>query len=684
MHSVSTLWQEMIENPLVCKNEKVIIAGTEYGVSQLVGGTVSEECMDATFEIGTAVARELQVKLFPTASIPRMAKIERYVQLVLKDASGVVTSESEWVPKGTFYIDTRVKSPQGMYTLTAYDSMLKTDTRWWDSSSGTGDWPMPMASAVADIASKIGIEVDNRTVINATYTVDYPNDRTMREVLCDIAAAHGGVWVITDANKLRLITFATIDTNATSGYVNIGSKVGHFESSDAFEPITRVTLYWDDENAFTSPVNPDDASDTGREIVADCLCATQAMADNLLAQLKGFQYQPYTSNKAWLDPAYEIGDVVHIRNMWSYLTNVSSNISTGVMCSVSAPYEQEVDHEFPYVGTVSRNLKRKVALGQSYYGVSISRDKGIQIQKTNGETVQGEALFNSDVLSMKAMVDGAMKDCIYFDAVEGKYKISGDVLIEGAVQSDASITDALYAEQGDISQLTVDRLETSDKIKRYLSKDKSQMSFIRIEGLKLQFIIATLSVDENGNPKTEPLKNRYGLPLYWKKDISNAEIVNGYPYIDGERVYTTEEDTGFPVLVYSYSEAIVRQIVFQYDTITGFYFCNETFGQGSGVSETTGKTHNQGYMQKSDTSFFMKYRTSNGKEIGIQMNNDGYTDLYGLRRTTDLNFSEWDNGVFYERISGDSERYAYSVKFNAEGDPISITDADGNVCTVEL
>ena len=100
MHSVSTLWQEMIDNPLVCKNEKIIIAGTEYGVSQLVGGTVSEECMGSTFEIGNTIARELQVKLFPTAPIPRTAKIERYVQLVIKDASGAVTTESEWIPKG--------------------------------------------------------------------------------------------------------------------------------------------------------------------------------------------------------------------------------------------------------------------------------------------------------------------------------------------------------------------------------------------------------------------------------------------------------------------------------------------------------------------------------------------------------------------------------------------------------
>ena len=673
MHSVSALWQEMIDNPLVCKNEKIIIAGTEYSVSQLVGGTVSEECMGSTFEIGNAVSRELQVKLFPTAPIPRTAKIERYVQLVIKDASGAVTTESEWIPKGVFYVDTRPKSPNGMYTLTAYDSMLKTDSKWWDSSRNTVTWPMSMNDAVLDIASTIGVEVDSRTVINSTYTVDYPNDRTMREILCDIAAAHGGVWVITDENKLRLITFATIDTSITSGFVNIGSKLGHFESSDAFEPITKVTLYWDDENAFTSPK---DAIHTGREIVADCLSATQTMADNLLAQLNEFKYQPFTSNKAWLNPAYELGDIVYINGIWSYILNVSSSISNSVICSITAPYEQEVDHEFPYVGTVSRNLKRKVALGQSYYGVSISRDKGIQIQKTDGETVQGEALFNSDVLSMRAMVDGAMKDCIYFDTVEGKYKISGDVLIEGAVQSDASITDALYAEQGDISQLTVDRLETSDKIQRYLNGDVTNLQFIRIEGLSLRFIVATVSKTGN-TPNEEQLHNRYGSPLYWKKDISNADIIDGYPYVDGERVYVTEENTGFPVIVYSYSEAVVRQIMFIFDPDTMAYYCTETFGQGNGTNPD-GTIPNQGFMQKTTKDFTLQYRTTGNKLIGIKMNNSGYTDLYGMRKTTHLDFSKLDNGTFYEEIDGDDTRYEYKITKDSLGRIISVTDTDGH------
>ena len=62
-----------------------------------------------------------------------------------------------------------------------------------------------MPDVVADIASRMGVPVDPRTVINPAYTVGYPNDLTMREILGYIAAAHAGNFVITDAGALRLV-----------------------------------------------------------------------------------------------------------------------------------------------------------------------------------------------------------------------------------------------------------------------------------------------------------------------------------------------------------------------------------------------------------------------------------------------------------------------------------------------
>lgn len=327
--------------------------------------------------------------------------------------------------------------------------------------------------------------------------------------------------------------------------------------------------------------------------------------------------------------------------------------------------------------TLQKSINDVVLEDRDYYGVQLSQKDGLTIKRMANNELQSEAIFNSDILSMRAKIDGQMKDCIYFNTEKQRYCLSGDVVIEGAIQSDASITDALYAEQGDISQLTVDRLETSDKIKRYLSQDTSAMSFIRIEGLELRFIIASVPVNANGIAETEQLENRYGSPLYWSKDISNADIVNGYPYVDNVRVYATEKNTGFPIIVYSYTESIIRQIMFIYDPLKGATYCTETFGQGAGTN-ADGEIVNQGRLQKTTTEFYMKYKTEQGKEIGIKMNNNGFTDVVGMRKPTGINFSEWSNGKFYERVDGDDTRYEYAVEFDSQGRPIKIRDSAGH------
>ena len=75
------------------------------------------------------------------------------------------------------------------------------------------------------------------------------------------------------------------------------------------------------------------------------------------------------------------------------------------------------------------------------------------------------------------------------------------------------------------------------------------------------------------------------------------------------------------------------------------------------------------------------YLPNTGGEIGIKMGNDGYTDIFGLRKTTRINFTEFDNGNFYETVSG-GLRIDYTVKFDESKRPVSITDDSGN--TMEI
>lgn len=206
MHTVSDLWQQMLADPAHAVEAKLKIAGVEYGEDQIVrkslmvyGGLYS------TFGIGNCCARQIEFEIYPQGTIPRQAQIEVYMRLRLGE------QVSEWIPKGVFFFSTRKTDRiTGVLSVHGYDAMLKAEETWLDSSYDAKTWPMPAATAVADIAARMGVAVDSRTVLDAAFPVQYPvddkGDMTMREVLGRIAVANAGNWTITDEGKLLLVS----------------------------------------------------------------------------------------------------------------------------------------------------------------------------------------------------------------------------------------------------------------------------------------------------------------------------------------------------------------------------------------------------------------------------------------------------------------------------------------------
>lgn len=118
---------------------------------------------------------------------------------------------SEWMEFGTFYINQRDTSFEGLVTIDCYDAMLKANQAYLDGSDTSANWPKTMKAVVEEIAYRIGVGIDPRTRINtgADYIVPYPSGKTMIQVLGDIGACHGGNWIITEENLLRLVPLIT-------------------------------------------------------------------------------------------------------------------------------------------------------------------------------------------------------------------------------------------------------------------------------------------------------------------------------------------------------------------------------------------------------------------------------------------------------------------------------------------
>ena len=221
MHVTSDLYKTILQTPGHEKEHRAFIAGVEQKILKKAETKYSNLNMPPLVKgslfvgskpsVGGCVSRQIDIMIKPKGTIPRMAEIKLETRLVLKDfVTGEITSTSEWLPKGTFYIDTRqTDKVSGALIIHGYDAMLKAEQPFLTDTT-EDDWPKPMDEVVEEIAKRMGVKVDSRTKISHTLQAGYPLEYTMREVLGYIASAHAGNWIITDAGELRLITLNCI------------------------------------------------------------------------------------------------------------------------------------------------------------------------------------------------------------------------------------------------------------------------------------------------------------------------------------------------------------------------------------------------------------------------------------------------------------------------------------------
>lgn len=172
---------------------KVDVGGVMYGMGNIQSVNISQPLFDS-LSVGNACTAELNMTFWPTATVPRMARIVPYARRQASD---------NWQQLGIFYIDTRSKQGDAL-SIVAYDIMLRGEVIWEPRQDL--EFEMTMPAAAAEIARLMGTTLDRRTVLNPAYKIDYPaNDYTLRDVLCFIAGAHAGNWIVTAAGQLLLV-----------------------------------------------------------------------------------------------------------------------------------------------------------------------------------------------------------------------------------------------------------------------------------------------------------------------------------------------------------------------------------------------------------------------------------------------------------------------------------------------
>ena len=314
---------------------KVVIGGVDYGADDLVTVKITRAVLDDGLSIGGAVAATAELEVVPKGTIPRAAEVRIYYRLWLKDA------HTDWVTMGIFYLNTR--EADGRYLkLECYDAMLKAQQDYLADVTAD-DWPKAETECVAEIAARIGVELDSRTKVRSgnNHMVSMPVGRTMRDVLQD-----GGNWCMTPAGRLWLAPLTgTGDTlPPVGGRPDMGAK----------QTVTGVRLIRGDQAEWLA------GTEDGLVVEASLADATRAQADELCGRLKGLVYEPFVSDGRHIDPLAEVGDRIEVGGHTVTVWSLTETLCASFYADLETPEQQkEAEQEYPYL-TETQRVQRRV------------------------------------------------------------------------------------------------------------------------------------------------------------------------------------------------------------------------------------------------------------------------------------------------------------------------------------
>ena len=241
--------------------------------------------------------------------------------------------------------------------------------------------------------------------------------------------------------------------------------------------------------------------DTGLELAATCIYATEEMAKTLLSMAKGSQYQMYEAQAANLDPAAELGDGIEVGGITSVIAQINDN-GDGYP-DVSASGEQEVEDEYPGAsrqGPIQRELARARSL------ISKTNDRiSLEIYGEDGKGgLSGKMSTFTVALSwISGRIDGVEGNYTQFKAdLEGisaeLHGVEDDVTY---LQLDLEgITGRVEDAEGNIGALQLEATNLRAEIAGKINDEEAQAL------IDLSLDNLTLSVSNNATSSTITLK----------------------------------------------------------------------------------------------------------------------------------------------------------------------------------
>lgn len=191
MYPASDLFQRLIKNPMREFDTKVIINGVEHGSNEVVEWDIVETITESeSYTIGNAIPTKFELKLYTQSIFPTNAEMKPYIRLI----------DTEWIPLGVFYVDSRKESEGGIWEFVCYDKLMQANQPWETELY----LPASMFQVVEEICDVLEIQLAPDTSLMFEVPL-VTHEFTMRQVLGYIAGCQGANAKINRNGELAFI-----------------------------------------------------------------------------------------------------------------------------------------------------------------------------------------------------------------------------------------------------------------------------------------------------------------------------------------------------------------------------------------------------------------------------------------------------------------------------------------------
>lgn len=403
--------------PLPSYEIRVLQDEQEYSLHELVSVKITQALTtNSGIDIGNANSSvcKLTVKE-SSANWARMAQFTVQFRMVYPQNS--ITSE--WITAGVFWTDERSEDTQGNLIITGYDAMLMHEQTWADKIPQAllpANFPITAKAWATMIQNAELANFADLTQLDDTVAfVGLNTSVTIRDTLKSIAAVHAGNWTIMGTDSLTLIPYVNVSSSETTKFVTLGYdgiQATQFTTTPAFDAVSGVHLETESGNVMEA------GDDTGYRVKSVCSVSTTAgVAALCLSQIEDYVYKPFTAVNARIDPLVDLGDSVQVGEEIYQITSLDWNFSKMVTALVSAPYDQEIDHEYTVPSPETKTYRKTLSLVDDKMGDYVPWDEMSTAIEQNEQAVVlaashtyvTQTVFNQEISAIQSQLDGSIQ-----------------------------------------------------------------------------------------------------------------------------------------------------------------------------------------------------------------------------------------------------------------------------------